>query len=453
MRKLIILVMMFLFTSFHLFSFTSISLEPMQADQSSFENHDLLIITVDSYKKQCTRVIEHKNKLDIHCILRTTEDIYNVYNGTDKSEKIKHCIKQAYDDFHISSVLLIGDFKDIPVRYCHNNDEFGSLEPFFISDLYYADLYDENGFFSTWDADGDGLYGEWDGNEADDKNISLTPEISIGRLPCATRFEVRTMINKIIDYETGSNNKEWFHRIVVAGGDTYSAARGYTDDVFMFYEGEQLNQEVVNILSDFEATTLFASEGTLSTFSVLKEISKGCGFLYLSGHGSPGLWVTHPPDSAEKVGNFPNYLIPLLRNKDKLPVCIVGGCQNSKFDVHPLNLVTDPFLFGTWYRECWSWKLTSIPRGGSIATIGCTGLSWQGIEFGGGGTDWLNLQFFRNYANGTTTLGSIWRNAINSYLETFPIDWNTPSGDTSSIDAKTVQEWTLFGDPTLQIKN
>ncbi|HMA83744.1 MAG TPA: hypothetical protein VKP59_05900, partial [Candidatus Thermoplasmatota archaeon] len=74
-----------------------------------------------------------------------------------------------------------------------------------------------------------------------------------------------------------------------------------------------------------------------------------------------------------------------------------------------------------------------------------------GIEFGGGGSDWLELEFFKEYANGTTILGDIWKNVITKYVEEFPIDWNTPSAEKSSLDAKTVQEWALIGDPTLEI--
>ena len=92
-----------------------------------------------------------------------------------------------------------------------------------------------------------------------------------------------------------------------------------------------------------------------------------------------------------------------------------------------------------------------MPNGGSIATFGATGLSWYGIEFNGGGTDWLHLQFFREYQDGLTTLGQIWKNALTKYLENFPIDWDSPSGSASSIDAKTVEQWTMFGDPSLKI--
>ena len=73
------------------------------------------------------------------------------------------------------------------------------------------------------------------------------------------------MIAKIINYENSENTDEWFHRIVVAGGDTYSEARGYTDEKYFLYEGEQCNSDVIELMSDFEATTLWASDETVDT--------------------------------------------------------------------------------------------------------------------------------------------------------------------------------------------
>ncbi len=450
MNRFAVLIISFILFSTFLLPFSSAFSEC--CDDTDNDSFDLLIISPQKYQQKCNRFVNHKEQMGINSNLLTAEYIFENFDGRDEPEKIKYCIKKVYDESKIQSVLLIGDFRDIPVRYCYNNDGFHSMEPYFISDLYYADFYDDQGFFSSWNADGDSLFGEWDGQYAEDKNISLTPEVSIGRIPCSNRFELKTMIDKIIRYENLNDYDDWFHRLVVAGGDTYSEARGYNDTVFEFYEGEEHAKKIMNVMSDFQATPLFASEGTLSTFSVFNSIWNGCGFLYLSGHGSPGIWCTHPPNSAEKVGNFPNLIIPLLRNKDKLPVCIVGACQISKFDVHPMRVFQDSLFSLTWLDKCWSWKLTSSPFGGSIATIGCTGLSWQGIEFDGGGSDWLELEFFKEYANGTTILGDIWKNVISRYVNEFPIDWNTPSGETSSLDAKTVQEWALIGDPTLKIK-
>ncbi|RLF56596.1 MAG: hypothetical protein DRN27_09380, partial [Thermoplasmata archaeon] len=341
--------------------------------------HSLLIIIPKRYDTMILQQFKnYKNEIYGKTEIITTKEIFNTYPGRDKQEQIKYCIKQAYDEFHISSVLIIGDYKDIPVRYCYNNDGFLSYpEPYFISDLYYADLYDGTGCFSSWDTDNDGIFGEWQDESADDADISLTPEVTLGRLPCSNIFEVKTVIRKIIDYEINTAYSNWFHRFVVAGGDTYSEARGYVGEIYDYYEGEVLTSEAVDIMSGFNATKLFASTETLSTLTLIKAINQGCGFLYLSGHGSSGVWNTHPPNSAETVGNFQNMLMPLLRNKNKLPVCIVEACHNSQFDVSPLRIFCNPYIYGTWHRDCWSWKLTSLPHGGSIATIGCTGLSWQ----------------------------------------------------------------------------
>ncbi|MCD4664447.1 MAG: hypothetical protein K8R68_04185, partial [Bacteroidales bacterium] len=204
--------------------------------------------------------------------------------------------------------------------------------------------------------------------------------------------------------------------------------------------------------------------------NIIKAVNVGCGFLYFSGHGNPAIWLTNTPNDTD-VGRFTIFHMPFLINRNKLPVCIVGGCHNSQFDVSPLDMFRgfreeglryfhsptkkDPYMGSFWNNEwpleCWSWHLMSKPYGGSIATIGCTGLGWLGVEFGGGGINWLELQFFREYVTGTDIIGQIWKNALTEYLNNFSIDWATSAGGTSSLDAKTVQEWVLLGDPSLKI--
>jgi hypothetical protein len=415
------------------------------------DNYDMMIIAPESFSDTLQPLINHKNSVGIQTFLKTNEEIYDEYTGRDEAEQIKNAIKNSFDEYNIQYVLLIGNFKQIPVRYCYNYDDYKTLDICFISDLYYADLYDSIGFISNWDGNENGIFGEWNGKEAQDKNISLTPEICIGRLPCNNKDEVKIIINKIINYEEKTYGSEWFNNFVVAGGDTYSPARGYNDEIFSKNEGEVNTQEAIQIMKNFKSIKLWASNNKLTTLNLIIAINNGCGFLYLSGHGNPNTWVTHPINSSESIGRISNFLIFLLKNEYKLPICIVGGCHNSQFDVHFLNILKDPYYYYTWIHSCWSWKLASSIRGGSIATIGCTGLGWSGKEFGGGGNDWLNIHFFEEYANGTIILGSIWKNTLNNYLELFPINWETPNGETSSIDAKTVQEWVLIGDPSLRI--
>jgi hypothetical protein len=414
------------------------------------DKYDMIIIAPSSYSSSLVNFIEHKNNLGISTIIVTLNDIYSgkyfEVQGRDDQEKIKYFIKDSMENWDITYVLFVGSSIDIPVRYCYNDDMYG-YEDRFVSELYYADIYEDNYNFSSWDSDGDGIFGEWRGNKAEDKPIDLKPDVYLGRLACLNTNEVETVVNKIINYEKQLADDSWFKRMVVVGGDTY--------DEFEVYEGEYNTQRAIDEMPGFIAIKLWASTGSLSKFglSMIRAINKGCGFLYLSGHGSKHFWITRSP-SGSYVGRFGRFHMLLIFNRNKLPICLVGGCHNSNFDIdtynHKKNLLL-PWSLQTWRLGCWSWFLVSNQRGGSIATIGSTGLCWDGIEYGGGGSDWLNTNFFKEYNNGTKKLGQLWKDTISAFIETFPIDWETPAGNVSSIDAKSVQEWVLLGDPSLII--
>ena len=431
--------------------FTTIVPLVTSLNNDNFDEFDLLIISQEKFVSILESLSTHKENMGIKTRIVKVEDIYKNFEGRDEPEQIKNAIKKSYDESNIRYVLLIGNFRQIPVRYCYNYDGYYSFDICFISDLYYADLYDREGFISNWDSNNNGIFGEWNGKEAQDKNISLTPEICIGRLPCNNIMQLKLLIGKIITYEEKTYGSEWFNNFVVAGGDTYSPATGHNDEIFNKNEGEENTEIAIQIMKEFKPIRLWASNHKLTTYNLMKSINNGCGFLYLSGHGNPYTWATHPINSSELIGKLTNFHIPFLVNGYKLPICIVGGCHNSQFDVHLLRILKDPYNYFTWIYSCWSWKLTNSIKGGSIATIGNTGLSWQGLEYGGGGNNWINLQFFKEYNNGNKILGDVWKNSICAYLDSFPIDWNAPNGEISSLDAKTVQEWLLIGDPTLRI--
>jgi len=416
----------------------------------ALDNYDMVIIAPLSYNSSLEPFIEHKTNLGIITKFVSLDDIYSgsyfEVHGRDSQEKIKYFIKDAIENWHISYVLFVGSIKQIPVRYCYNNDNYSNNpELKFISELYYADIYDDVGDFCSWDSDGDEIYGEWDGEIAEDRPINLTPDVCLGRLACVDESEVEIVVNKIINYEKQLADPSWFKRMVVVGGDTYEEFEGY--------EGEINNQRAVDAMEDFIPIKLWASNGELTKngWNIIREVNKGCGFWYLSGHGSTSAWVTYTfiPEKTP-LGKLNSNNLLFLSNQQKLPVCLVGGCHNSEFSVASFNFIK-AWNPQKWLKECWSWQLVSKPNGGSIATLGATGLAWYGVEFGGGGTDWLNVQFFKEYADDTVILGEIWKSALSRYVDIFPIDWETPSGGVHSIDAKTVQEWTLLGDPSLTI--
>jgi hypothetical protein len=122
-------------------------------------------------------------------------------------------------------------------------------------------------------------------------------------------------------------------------------------------------------------------------------------------------------------------------NLNKLPVCILSGCHVNKIEK----------------GMCIGLALIQPGLGGTIATIGPTHIGYLGFEYNGGGLDFMELQFFREYANGSRIIGDIWKACHTELIETYPILWNEPAGINSAVDAKMVSEWILLGDPSLMI--
>jgi hypothetical protein len=409
---------------------SDISLEKnsFQIEVNHDDNFDLIIITESFLTSELESLVQHKNKYGVNTMIMTTEEIYSEYQGRDNAEKIKYFIKDAKEKWNISYVMLLGDQKYIPFRKS-NIIPFDDIPYNYISDLYYADVYYENGNFSSWDNDNDGIYCEWyNGSKAEDNQQDLIPDVAIGRLVCSTPNEVHLIVNKIINYEKQVADPSWFNNLVVAGGETFVEYEGF--------EGEIMTQNAIDVMDDFNAIKLWISNGKLDRFSIniVRSINRGCGFLYLAGHGNTHSWATLSPEG-KTASRFTIFHLPFLINKGKYPVCILSGCHVCKFSKY----------------TCIGWQLTKKQYGGSIATIGPTAIGYLGFEWGGGGLDWLELQFFKEYANETYILGDIWREAITKYLASYPIDWDLPAGLNCAIDAMMVQEWVLIGDPSLKI--
>ncbi len=209
--------------------------------------YDLVIIAPSKFKNQLKRLVDHKNSVGISTFIKTTEEIYKEYSGRDKPEKIKYFIKDAIEKNNIIYVLLVGGLKSqiyakprddanqgtrgwyVPVRYTnlYDNPKFPLAEKYYdpgiISDLYYADIYDGNGNFSSWDTNNDDIFAAWGKpGVKNDTGIDLQPDVCLGRLACTSRREVKTVVDKIIKYETSSvSTTDWFNKMTVVSGDGF----------------------------------------------------------------------------------------------------------------------------------------------------------------------------------------------------------------------------------------
>jgi len=151
------------------------------------DTFDMVIIAPDIFFTELQPLIVHKNTVGVDTFLKTTEEIYTEYHGRDDAETIKLFIKDAIEIFNIQYVLLVGGRKGqsfqwyIPVRYAHVDDKF--MDKQILTDLYFADVFKENGVFEDWDSNGNGVFAEWSQMLPED-SMDLIPDVCLGRLPC-----------------------------------------------------------------------------------------------------------------------------------------------------------------------------------------------------------------------------------------------------------------------------
>ena len=240
--------------------------------------------------------------------------------------------------------------------------------------------------------------------------------------------------------------------------------------------GEQMLHERAGALyympEDFTSEILWTSNGKWTGQSdVINSMSKGSGFVFFSGHGSPRTWGDQYPGipGNRKIGSVtgladvalklplsanrrPFFPMNKITNDYKNPIVIVGGCHNSDFNVTLLSTLLDAKnTKSTWCNgvptpECWSEWLLRLPKTGAIATIGNTGLGfgilgeWCTV---GGVDNWITTEFFRQYGTeGHDILGEAYTQCLTNYLNTF--------GKKDGSDIQTLQGWILFGDPSLK---
>ncbi|MFA5102825.1 MAG: C25 family cysteine peptidase, partial [Candidatus Thermoplasmatota archaeon] len=165
-----------------------------ESPQTTNNVYSLLILTPPVFKDELRPLVHHKNSHGMSTKLVTLPQVYQqmYWYGRDHAEKIKYFIKTAREVWGIQYVLLVGGRSSqffptwyCPVRYVSMVDDW---DVGYLSDLYFADIYDKNGNFSSWDSDNDGVYGEWYiGETAQDADMDLTPDVAVGRLPCRSQ--------------------------------------------------------------------------------------------------------------------------------------------------------------------------------------------------------------------------------------------------------------------------
>lgn len=291
------------------------------------QNVSLLIICPDEFSNVLKPLLIHKNKTAMPAGTLTLEDIDTSYLGRDFPEKIKQAICHYHESYRTMYFLLVGDTDKFPVRYIKGiRTEWATR--FYPSDLYYADLYDNEGNFESWDYDGDDLFGETDfqgGSDTSKVNldrINLKPDVCVGRIPASSSQEVTNYVNKIIRYEYNAWRSNWVkNALIVSDHDT---AGGFSD--------ENHAQSVEALLSNYSIKKLFKKNAPYNSMTpaqlaseIQSQVSKGKGFIAHMGHGNVNSWS----------GFLTSNDIGALNNKNLPPIISTIACLTATFHYGP----------------------------------------------------------------------------------------------------------------------
>ncbi len=445
--------------------------EPVPQPKTLSDEYDMVVIAPAKFESALQPLIDEKNDKGVVTLFKSVEDILAEYTGFDQPEQIKYFIEHEYNHSNITYVLLVGGLKShlfakdkdtrsagwkawwVPVRYVSmpQDDDEGCL-----SDLYYGCLYNATGVFDSWDSNGDGVYAAWNAPGAAKDTFDMYPEVYVARLPCTTMREVRTVVKKIITYEsTGPDAKPWYKNFVGIGGKTFAYYQGKPDGEYLSDLAYNYTKNAIPDLTLTRCYTVNRDTGgrTPTPKDIRISLNEGAGFVDFEGHGNPYSWNTIWFDGDYPVnwtGGFNIFLYPFLHNGDKLPVIIVGGCHNALYNVSMIpamldtnHTITDYFCYGIPVPFCFSAGLVLKNHGGAIASTGCTGYGFGSQDDPNTLSAALEMNFFWEVGyNNVTNLAVGHSQSIQKFISENTIDQTA---------AFCITNWALFGDPSLQL--
>jgi len=408
-----------------------INIKYNEPETASFtaDEYDLLIITHSKFEEDLQPLVTHKNSKGMRTMMETVDYIYDEYEGVADWEEVKLYIADMVETYGISFVLLAGGHKGqtndwwVPVFESHNWNPLDAYDPpydeTFTTDLYFADVFylNQYGFhvFDDWDTNNNGIYGEgpdlYPGGGTYDIP-DMVPDVHLGRIPLRYSWEVPIVVDKIVDYENNADDS-WFKRALMCGGDGFPTERYPGVATPGIYEGEIVCDVIAGLLlnKDVISTKAYCSEeGDLlvtSLHDIVPEMTKGYGFVHMTGHASPFSLGSYYPNVLPLIDFYNWFNLRKYDNDGKLPFMVAEGCHNAQIDVTTQQLIdlilTDysyPVSRSEWIPHDASSQLVIQPGGGCIAVIGNTGLGLGGIN------NWctkvvggkMNINFFNAYA-------------------------------------------------------
>ena len=343
----------------------------------------------------------------------TTDDIYNSYgDGGVNPKAIKDFLTHAYQSWTPPAPTYIVLFGD------------GTYDFRGVKTKIYTEPPELDGYIPTHYIRTDSF-----GRTASDHwyvTVSGHDEFTdmyIGRLSVETVNQAEAVVDKILAYEQAPPNGDWRRRIISVADDEVSNSGDFIfrksldeiakDHTRLGYETVEIFLEDITDEVEAKPDDFDVHPQRVAKDMIIEALGEGAVLAQYAGHGGNTVW-------AHEI-IFDNVSVDQVEETDKIPFMLVLSCYNGYFDKPGEPSMAE--------------KLLRKEKGGIIGMLSATRLTY------GSGNDALNrIIFDMLFKRNVRQLGPL---SFDSKVELLMTE------GTGQIDV--MMEYTLFGDPALQI--
>lgn len=280
-------------------------------------SYDMVIVTHPNFLTPSEELAEfHRSADNMKVLVVTTDEVYNEFSsGIADLTSIRNMMRMFYSrssdsDHPLKYLLLMGDGS-------YDNRKFDSSKFNFI-----PTYQSENSLNPIESLVSDDYFGFLDDDEYE---VTGNLDIGIGRIPCKTKEEAESTVNKIISYSSSKSLGDWRNVVCFIADDENS---------FVYY-----SEDLVNIISEnnsgFYADKIyfdaFKQVSTSSgnrypdvTSAINRRVEEGALILNYIGHANPNSLAD---ESVLGINDIKSW-----NNNISLPIFVTATCQFGRFD-------------------------------------------------------------------------------------------------------------------------
>ena len=302
----------------------------------------VLLITADELAEAWVPFAKWKTQNGKLTKIVTVAQINKDYTADSIQEKIRLCVRQHIDNHNTRWLVLGGDCLPggkglVPGGHTTVHAQEPNGIP---TDIVYLSP-------TNWDADGDGLYGEF----KDDRQAITYPDgtVGMGRIPVRTAADIKAFTDKVIAYESKYPTDKFAGNMIYTCTDepAYAKVRNSWDE----YVSKVWDGEVGRFFNDETPWDEEDEPGSydLTAENLVKLMNESSvGKIHIHGHGHLPLW-------ALEDSSFTGKHVKQLTNDGNYPLITTVSCNTGEFDSKQ-----DPSIVEQMLR---------VPRAGSVAIV------------------------------------------------------------------------------------